>query len=85
MTNIHTHCDTIEEETVTDATYGGTHCEKAMLETVDDAKVEYEILGHVINYQVTKEPIKVPEFADEVLGDNVNELDDKKHEPEESE
>ena len=41
-------CDTIEEETATDATYGGTHDEKAMLETVDDAEVEYEILGHVI-------------------------------------
>ena len=45
-----------------------------MLETVDDAKVEYEILGHVIKHQVTKEPIKVSETADEVLGVNVNEV-----------
>ena len=45
-----------------------------MLETVDDAKVEYEILSHVIKHQVTKEPIKVSETADEVLGDNVNEV-----------
>ena len=73
-------CDTIEEETATDATYGCTHGEKAMLETVDDAKVEYEILGHVIKHQATKEPIKVSETADEVLGDNVNnEVDDEKH------
>ena len=50
------------------------HDEKAMLETVDDAEVEYEILGHVIKHQVTKEPIKVSETADEVLGDNVNEV-----------
>ena len=56
-----------------------------MLETVDDAKVEYEILGHVIKHQVTKEPIKVRETADEVFGDNVNEVDDEKHESEENE
>ena len=50
-----------------------------MLETVDDAKVEYEILGHVIKHQVTKEPIKFAETADEVVGDNVNEVYDEKH------
>ena len=84
MTEIHCKKETFSYEQC-DATYGGTHGEKARLETVDDAKVEYEILGPVIKHQVIKERIKVPETADGVLGDNLNEVDDEKHEPEESE
>ena len=34
---------------------------------LDDAKFEYKILSPVIKHQVTKEPIKVSETADEAL------------------
>ena len=51
------------------------HCDTIEEETAN----EYEILGHVIKHQVTKEPIKVSETADEVVGDNVNEVYDEKH------
>ena len=78
MTEIHCKKETFSYEQY-DATYGGAQGEKAMLETVDDAKVEFDILGPVIKHQVTKEPIKVSETVKEFLGDNVNEIDDEKH------
>ena len=47
MTEIHCKKETFSCEQC-DATYGGTHGEKAMLETVDDAIVEYKMMRYSV-------------------------------------
>ena len=47
MTEIHCKKETFYYEQC-DATYGGTHGEKAMLEMVDDAQVEYEMMRYSV-------------------------------------